>query len=303
MRKKKNSFIFVPLIFLVLLLFYMILLRDSFEYSPLLSRTSFNISSIIRNIRNNNVNNDETVEPPKKKLAILVPFRNAFDELLVFIPKITTFLNQHKIPFKIFLINQIDTYRFNRGSLLNVGYLYVKNDSDYVILHDVDMYPVNSNISYEYPGNNSVFHVIPYYLHPNPQVNYEDYLGSILAVPNRIYEQVDGISNDFWGWGGEDDDFCTVLHKAKIPIERTSRDVGSRKNTFVHIHSKVRKRDTKSCNGQDRMTYVKRKPKSGLASTQYVIKNTQKITIDGGEATLLNVELKCDISKTPWCNC
>lgn len=259
---------------------------------------------LIDDIHKDHDNDTSSADLTKKKLAVLVPIRNAFDELLVFLPKLTSFLTQHRIPFRIFLINQVDEFRFNRGALLNVGYLHVRGDFDYVILHDVDVYPVKMNVSYEYPGDDEVFHVIPHYLHPSRDVNYVDYLGCILAVPNDIYEKVDGISNSFWGWGGEDDDFSTVLRKAKVNIRRTSQLIGNKNDTFVHIHSKSRPRDTIACNGQNReKMFRNRQPNSGLNSTQFTLKSIQTIAIDNCDATLLNVELQCNKTRTPWCDC
>jgi xylosylprotein 4-beta-galactosyltransferase len=143
--------------------------------------------------------NSQDHQKHKKKLAVIVPFRNAFEELIEFAPKLSRFLVNHKIPFQIFIIHQIDGYRFNRGSLINVGFQFVKNISDYIVIHDVDVYPISPNVSYEYPGEDVVYHIIPYYLHPNTEINYEDYLGSIVAMSNEVYEKVDGISNDYWG--------------------------------------------------------------------------------------------------------
>lgn len=45
------------------------------------------------------------------KLALIVPFRERFEELLVFVPFMHTFLNKKKIRHKILIINQVDHYR------------------------------------------------------------------------------------------------------------------------------------------------------------------------------------------------
>lgn len=45
------------------------------------------------------------------KLALIIPFRERFDELLVFVPFMHTFLNKKKIRHKIIVINQMDHYR------------------------------------------------------------------------------------------------------------------------------------------------------------------------------------------------
>lgn len=45
------------------------------------------------------------------KLALIVPFRERFEELLVFVPFMHTFLNKKKIRHKILIVNQVDHYR------------------------------------------------------------------------------------------------------------------------------------------------------------------------------------------------
>lgn len=45
------------------------------------------------------------------KLALIIPFRERFEELLVFVPSMHAFLNKKKIRHKIFIINQVDHYR------------------------------------------------------------------------------------------------------------------------------------------------------------------------------------------------
>lgn len=45
------------------------------------------------------------------KLALVVPFRERFEELLVFVPFMHKFLNKKKIRHKILIINQVDHYR------------------------------------------------------------------------------------------------------------------------------------------------------------------------------------------------
>lgn len=53
---------------------------------------------------------DDTSWGPHK-LAVIVPFRERFDELLVFVPFIHAFLNRKRIRHRIFIINQVDHYR------------------------------------------------------------------------------------------------------------------------------------------------------------------------------------------------
>ncbi|KAI4788144.1 hypothetical protein KUCAC02_036042, partial [Chaenocephalus aceratus] len=99
------------------------------------------------------------------KLALIVPFRDRFDELLVFLPFMQDFLNKKKIRHKILVINQVDHYRFNRASLINVGFLESGDDTDYLAMHDVDLLPLNEALDYGFPSEGP-FHVASPELHP-----------------------------------------------------------------------------------------------------------------------------------------
>lgn len=101
----------------------------------------------------------------KKKMAVLVPYRNSFKELVQFVPLMHMFLVSQMIPFHIFVVHQTDILRFNRGALINVGYIYVRDNFDYAVHQDVDLVPLNSNLSYEYPID-AVFHVADTFYHP-----------------------------------------------------------------------------------------------------------------------------------------
>lgn len=45
------------------------------------------------------------------KLAVIIPFRERFEELLIFVPYMHAFLNKKKIRHKILVINQVDHFR------------------------------------------------------------------------------------------------------------------------------------------------------------------------------------------------
>jgi len=44
--------------------------------------------------------------------------------------------------------------------------------------------------------------------------------------------QIDGLSNNYWGWGLEDDEFYLRLKEAKIGIHRPGNLTTSTSNTF-----------------------------------------------------------------------
>ena len=49
---------------------------------------------------------------------------------------------------------QADSHRFNRAALINAGFLLSSNDTDYIAMHDVDLWPLNYNLRYH--GNKAL---------------------------------------------------------------------------------------------------------------------------------------------------
>lgn len=72
---------------------------------------------------------------------------------------------------------------------------------------------------------------------------------------------------------------------------------------FRHSHDRtVRKRDMIKCYNQREVTR-KRDRHTGLHSVNYVVKNKYELTIVGVPILVLNIELKCNKTITPWCMC
>ncbi|XP_033948916.1 beta-1,4-galactosyltransferase 7 isoform X1 [Pseudochaenichthys georgianus] len=231
------------------------------------------------------------------KLALIVPFRERFDELLVFVPFMHDFLNKKKIRHKILVINQVDHYRFNRASLINVGFLESGNDTDYLAMHDVDLLPLNEALDYGFPSEGP-FHVASPELHP--LYHYKTYVGGILMLTKKHYHMCNGMSNRFWGWGREDDEFYRRLRKAELQLFRPS-GITTGYKTFLHIHDSAwRKRDQKRVASQKQEQF-KVDPEGGLSNLRYEVESRRDLSISGAPCTVVSVRLQCDADLTPWC--
>lgn len=99
-------------------------------------------------------NNHHNKFSNKHKLCIIVPFRNRFNQLIELVPHLDQFLAKQNVNHQFLIINQIDNYRFNRASLVNVGFKISENmDCDYIAIHDVDLLPIDDRIKYHYPDS------------------------------------------------------------------------------------------------------------------------------------------------------
>ncbi|XP_011503121.1 PREDICTED: beta-1,4-galactosyltransferase 7 [Ceratosolen solmsi marchali] len=236
----------------------------------------------------------------KHHLAILVPFRDRFEELLMFAPHMKKFLDKQDIDYHIFILNQIDRYRFNRASLINVGFLEIKQDFDYIAMHDIDLLPMNDELQYFYPENGPL-HISSPELHP--RYHYPTFIGGILLINRKHFLQVNGMSNKYWGWGLEDDEFYVRLKEAGLNITRPPNLLTGIQGTFKHNHNRNhRKRDMVKCFNQREVTR-KRDRQTGLHNVSYKIENSINATIASTPMTILNISLMCDEFITPWCQC
>jgi len=131
----------------------------------------------------------------------------------------------------------MDKYRFNRASLINIGFQYVtspdrKTPCDYIVMHDVDLLPLNHDLPYKYPQPHSVTHVAAPGLHP--KYNYSSFIGGILVVPSTVFRAVDGMSNVYWGWGLEDDEFFVRLKQSQTQVSSSSSYLSSLFTVRIH---------------------------------------------------------------------
>ena len=62
-----------------------------------------------------------------RKVGIIVPFRNRYEQLDIFKERITKYLSEKNIPYEIIIVEQDDAKLFNRGMLLNIGFKYAQN--------------------------------------------------------------------------------------------------------------------------------------------------------------------------------
>ncbi|KAI1725324.1 xylosylprotein 4-beta-galactosyltransferase [Ditylenchus destructor] len=220
------------------------------------------------------------------------------------IPYVHEFLTNQSVQHMFIVLNQTDRYRFNRASLINVGWFEADRLAcDYICMHDVDILPLNPTLNYSYPGKGIVKHVSAGKYHPIKRYDYQKFIGGVLILTMEDFRQVDGMSNKYWGWGLEDDEFYLRLKEANMTdtIVRPHNLTSDRTNTFMHIHDgKKRKRDYERSAQQKKMSR-RRDRISGLHSVKYTLRGRSFLHFDSVNASVLHVDLYCDLEWTPFC--
>lgn len=140
------------------------------------------------------------------KLGVCVPYRNRESHLKEFSPAVHTFLRNRNIEHKIYFAHQCDDLLFNRGKMKNIAAdIAFKDGCDYIVWHDIDMIPEDDSCDYSY---NSDFpqHLAVRISQTDYKLKYEEYFGGAILFTKEQVEKTNGYSNDYWGWGMEDDD-------------------------------------------------------------------------------------------------
>ena len=184
-------------------------------------------------------------------LAILIPYRDRAEHLSVLVPALSRLLRRQQqqahgngkagrprgSKFKIFVVEQANEKRWNKGIVYNAGFDHIRRSHRYsygapecFVFHDVDFIPQHRDIHYGCVS-------IPTHLSAAPSqykqydyalgdstadvkgnggggggagagagVPYASFFGGVLSMSGRSFVEMNGYSNRFWLWGKEDDD-------------------------------------------------------------------------------------------------
>ncbi|KAM7343762.1 beta1,4-N-acetylgalactosaminyltransferase A [Cochliomyia hominivorax] len=153
-------------------------------------------------------------------VAIVVPFRDRYAHLSIFLRNIHPFLMKQHIAYRIFIVEQTNGKPFNRAALMNIGFLEAMKlyKWDCFIFHDVDLLPLDNRNLYNCPRQPR--HMSVAIDKFNYKLPYRTIFGGVSAMTREHFLTVNGFSNSYFGWGGEDDDMSNRLRNANLFIAR-----------------------------------------------------------------------------------
>eukprot|EP00794_Sanderia_malayensis_P017259 gene17259-18984_t len=162
----------------------------------------------------------------RAKVAIMIPFRNREQQLKIFLQHMHPILQRQLLDYRVFVIEQVGTTQFNKGAIYNIGFRQTLNVSDYdcYIFHDVDL--LSENDLNFYGCVDTPRHMSPAIDTLNYKLPYPTIFGGVEALSKDEFEAINGFSNIYWGWGGEDDDLYTRVAYKAMKLSRPSLKVG-----------------------------------------------------------------------------
>ncbi|XP_028678563.2 beta-1,4-galactosyltransferase 3 [Erpetoichthys calabaricus] len=221
----------------------------------------------------------------KHRTAIIIPHRNREVHLKYLLYYLHPFLQRQQLHYAIYIIHQAGNYTFNRAKLLNVGFKEAMRDDDWSCLffHDVDLIPEDDRNLYvcdEHPKHASI--AMDKFGYKLP---YNSYFGGVSALTPEQYMKINGFPNNYWGWGGEDDDIAIRVALTGMIITRPSVQVG-RYRMIKHEHDKGNEENPKRFNllAKTRRTWRQ----DGMNTMEYTVLSREvlplytNITVDVG---------------------
>lgn len=212
-------------------------------------------------------------------LIIITPIRDREEHLNKLVNAYKKVLNEQKVPYKIYAIEQEQGYKFNKGILLNIGFLEAQKDypvSDIFVLNDVDNFPMITDALDFRKLKSGIEHLF----------GYRYVLNGIFSIDKDTYEKANGFSNEFWGWGSEDVDFTNRIDATGIHV-RHDQFYNRHLTKKIHDEDSVIKNPVKSIFDHSALNNLKIKDKKnesykkdpnnvkveGLNTTKYEILN------------------------------
>ncbi|CAD6197215.1 unnamed protein product [Caenorhabditis auriculariae] len=158
----------------------------------------------------------------RDKIAVIIPYRDRQSHLTRLIDFLIPILQRQRLDFRFIVTEQYGNDLFNKGRIMNAAFVFAeKLGVDCVVFHDVDMFPQDDRNPYSCP--------------PQPR-----HLGAFCqqsGLSIMDYRTVNGYSNMFWAWGGEDDDMGQRILSLNYTIERPNPDTG-RYSMLKHVKRK-----------------------------------------------------------------
>jgi hypothetical protein len=261
----------------------------------------------------------ESKEMQPKSLAIIVSYRDdpthmRKHHLELFTNYMRTVLpkTNPKLHFKIYIVEQLGNDTFNIGKTKNIGFSEAMRDHawNYCIFTDIDILPDTDLLSYYINPEDDVKNTImclgsrgtvydrfdfeemsyvdsspfnqlkPEQLASKLLISYnKPFMGSVLGMTPDTFRTINGYPNNFWGWGGEDDELllrcgytntkCVLPKKGRvIDLEgMETGDIKSRNKDKAKEMSKIEKLSMSSSTWKT----------NGINNIEYQIKSREEL--------------------------
>ena len=176
----------------------------------------------------------------RNKVAIIVPYRDREQNLRTFLYNIHPVLKRQQLDYGLYVVEQNGDELYNKGKLMNVGFLEALRQYDYqcVIFHDVDLIPEDDRNLYICPEKDIPRHMAVAVEQYDYKLIYENLFGGVVALTTEQFKRINGFSNEYLGWGAEDDDLLKRVRYYGYNMTRAPAEI-ARYKSLEHKPSEI----------------------------------------------------------------
>nr|XP_039254037.1 beta-1,4-galactosyltransferase 2-like [Styela clava] len=238
------------------------------------------------------------------KVAIIIPLRGRETQLRTLLNHMHPIWQRQQLDYTVYTIWQSGENLFNRAKLINIGFSEASKERKYdcYVFHDVDLLLMDDRCLYwcpeeDNPRSISVyidkfkFRPISYASVCAPEVFKKKgerihLFGGVSMLTPKQLNDINGCSNAYWGWGGEDDDLYIRLWSKGYKIQSESYN----KSCVFHMIKHTREKSNASHLGRFSLINksLLRMGEDGLNSLKYGVLSIKReplytnITVDIG---------------------
>lgn len=229
----------------------------------------------------------------RHRVAIVIPYRNREEHLKTLVRNLHPFLQRQQLDYGIYVIDQALPGRFNRAMLMNIGFVEAMKRHDYqcAVFHDVDLIPEDDRNIYSCPQQPR--HLSASIDKFNYKLPYAGIYGGVSAINKKQFHELNGFSNLYFGWGGEDDDMAKRLSAKGYRITRYPMEI-ARYKMIQHSREKLNEVNPKRF--ELLRTTTSRQPWDGLNSLKYTVQQVEELPTHTRIQVLIN---EADLRKKP----
>ncbi|KAM6971814.1 beta-1,4-galactosyltransferase 1 [Aplochiton taeniatus] len=221
-----------------------------------------------------------------QKVAIVIPFRRRQEHLKHWLFFLHPILQRQQLDYGIYIINQAGEVTFNRAKLMNIGYAEALKDYDYdcVVFSDIDLVPMDDRNIYK--CSNQPRHLSVSIDKFGFRLPYPSIFGGVTALTKEQFLKINGYPNNYWGWGGEDDDASARITHAGMSISRPDGVIGKYR---MIVHDRDKHNEANPGRTADLLQKtIQNMNNDGIKSLEYKVLQIEKdllftnITVDAG---------------------
>ncbi|CAC5376613.1 Beta-1,4-galactosyltransferase 6,Beta-1,4-galactosyltransferase 5 [Mytilus coruscus] len=161
-----------------------------------------------------------------QKIAVVVPFRDREPQLRIFLNNFIPRIYRQQLEFTIYVVEQTPGNLFNKGMLINTGFIEAMKDMKYdcIVIHDVDILAEDDRILYTCGDNPAQLSTkIQKYGYSIP---FERNFGGIVIFSTEQFKAINGYPNQFFGWGREDHEVSNRIRRVHYNLSRPFHQYG-----------------------------------------------------------------------------